>query len=60
MIHVETIEFAVADEINPGFLLRRNNHARGVGQRLLGGKRNEPIRYGVGSDSGGLNARWGM
>jgi hypothetical protein len=37
VIDVKAIKLAVADEIDPGMLLRRNNDARGVDQRLLGG-----------------------
>ena len=57
MIDVEPIELAVADEIDPGLLLRLNNDARRVDQRLLGGQRHQPVRHRVRSDRGGLNAR---
>ena len=34
----------------------RDDDARGVGQRLLGGRRNEPVGYRVRADGGGLDA----
>ena len=57
MIDVEAVEFAVADEIDAGLLLRVDDDARRVDQRLLGRQRAEPVRKRIGADDGGLDAR---
>ena len=39
-----------------GLLLRVDDDAHGVGQRLLGGRGGEPVGKGVGADDGGFDA----
>jgi hypothetical protein len=60
MVHVETIELAVTDQIDAGLLLRVDDDPRRVDQRLLGGQRAEPVGKRIGTDDGGLDARAAM
>jgi len=55
MVEVEAVELAVAHEVDAGLLLRVQHHPRCVEQRLVGGRRDEPVRDRVGADDGGLD-----
>ena len=59
MVDVEAVQLAVADQVDAGLLLRVDDDARRVGQRLLGGRGGEPVGQRIGADDGGLDARHG-
>ena len=56
MVDVEAVELAVADQVEAGLLLGVDDDAHGVGERLLGGQRRQPVGQGIGADDGGLDA----
>jgi hypothetical protein len=56
MIDVEPRELAVAHEIDAGALLRMDDDARRVDQRLLGRQGDEPLGHRIGADDGGQDA----
>ena len=56
VINVEAVELAVADEVDAGPLLRREDDARGVDHRLLARAGGKPVGDRIGTDDGGQDA----
>ena len=57
VIDVEAIELSIADKIDACGFLRTDDGARGVDQRLLGRRRDEPVGHRIRADDGCEDAR---
>ena len=56
MVDVEAVELAVAHHVDAALLLRVDDHACGVDQRLLRGVGHQPVGDRVRADDGGLDS----
>jgi hypothetical protein len=57
MVDIEAVKLAVADDIDAGLLLGRDDDPGGVDQRLLRRRGDEPLRHRIGADDRRLDAR---
>jgi hypothetical protein len=57
MVRIEAVQLAVAHQIDPRLLLRREDDARCIGKRLLGRRGGQPVGNRVRADDGGADAR---
>ena len=60
VVHVEPIQLPIRHQVDPRQLLGVKHDRGRVSQRLLAGKRREPVRNRVAADNSGLDLRHGL